>query len=116
MTVKMKKHSILFVLFFVLSKISLAQFVIGTVIDEVSEKPLQNANIFIAGTLVGTTTDKSGNFKLFIKENFSNPLIISYVGYETEIFPIKYFESNKIVKMTNKTNEIDEINIHSNPG
>jgi len=112
----MNKNLLLFIMIFLLPKITLAQFVMGTVIDAVSEKPLQNANVFIAGTLVGTTTDKSGNFKLHIKGNFSNPLIISFVGYETEIFPIKYFESNQIVKMTNKTNEIDEINVQSTPG
>ncbi len=111
----MKRNLILFVIF-LLSKIALAQFVTGTIIDAVSEKPLQNANVFIAGTLVGTTTDKSGNFKLIVKEKFSNPLIISFVGYETKIFSIKYFESNQTVKMTIETNEIMEINVQSNRG
>jgi len=111
----MKRNLILFAIFF-LSKITLAQFVTGTVIDAVSEKPLQNANVFIAGTLVGTTSDNAGNFKLLIKENFSNPLVISFVGYETKIFPLKYFESNQIVKMTIEANEIDEINVQSNQG
>jgi hypothetical protein len=112
----MNKNLLLLVIIFLLPNITLAQFVMGTVIDADSEKPLQNANVFIEGTLIGTTTDKSGNFKLHVKENFSNPIIISFVGYETETFPIKYFESNQIVRMTYKTREIDEINIHSASG
>jgi hypothetical protein len=112
----MNKNLLLLVIIFLLPNITLAQFVKGTVIDADSEKPLQNANVFIEGTLIGTTTDKSGNFKLHVKENFSNPLIISFVGYETETFPVKYFETNQIVRMTYKTREIDEINIHSASG
>ena len=112
----MNKNLLLLVIIFLLPNITLAQFVKGTVIDAGSEKPLQNANVFIEGTLIGTTTDKSGNFKLHVKENFSNPLIISFVGYETETFPVKYFETNQIVRMTYKTREIDEINIHSASG
>jgi hypothetical protein len=112
----MNKNLLLLVIIFLLPNITLAQYVEGTVIDADSEKPLQNANVFIEGTLIGTTTDKSGNFKLNVKGNFSNPIIISFVGYETETFPVKYFESNQTVRMTYKTREIDEINIHSASG
>ena len=112
----MNKNLLLLVIIFLLPNITLAQFVKGTVLDAVSEKPLQNANVFIEGTLVGTSTDKSGNFKLNIKGNVSNPVIISYIGYETKIFPVTYFELNQIVRMTYKTKEIDEINVLSTSG
>ncbi|MFK7908230.1 MAG: carboxypeptidase-like regulatory domain-containing protein, partial [Chitinophagales bacterium] len=36
----------------------------GQVLDLVSNQPIESANVFIANTQIGTTTDKNGNFTL----------------------------------------------------
>jgi len=58
------------------------QFVKGAVVDKNGE-PVIGASVIEKGTSNGTITDIDGNFELKLKQSTS-PLIISYVGYETQ--------------------------------
>lgn len=55
-------------------------FVRGSVRDE-KGLPLAAANIIVAGTFYGTTTDVEGNFQ--IELNKGQQIVVSFVGYET---------------------------------
>ena len=57
----------------------------GRIIDSQSREGIAFANLMILKHPLGTTSDKSGYFKLLITENLSNDtLVISHIGYQTQ--------------------------------
>ena len=54
----------------------------GFVKDATSSEKLTYANVFLANTIIGTTTDENGNFLLEKIPEGTHDLIVSYVGYE----------------------------------
>ncbi len=58
----------------------------GTVRD-VKGEPIIGATILLQGTTVGTATDMNGNFTLQAPGN--GVLVVSYIGYKSEIVPIE---------------------------
>ncbi len=69
----------------------------GKVVDDISGAPLFLANVFLENTLIGTTTDKNGNFNFEINpDKFKNrSLIISYLGYNSLKVPLSEFKSGE---------------------
>ncbi|MDH5381948.1 MAG: TonB-dependent receptor plug domain-containing protein, partial [Cyclobacteriaceae bacterium] len=57
----------------------------GKVTDEAGE-PILGANVVIAGTTNGATTDISGSFSL--NANVGDNITVSYVGYDTQNFQV----------------------------
>ena len=56
----------------------------GTVKSTTGEAAI-GADIVIKGTLIGTSADVEGNFKLVIPENITNPsIVVSSIGYLTQ--------------------------------
>ncbi|MGD8781719.1 MAG: TonB-dependent receptor [Ignavibacteria bacterium] len=53
----------------------------GIVVDSTSSKPIAFANISIAGSMEGTTTDSNGKFVMQIEEIFNAKLVISHINY-----------------------------------
>jgi len=53
------------------------------VIDQLTKKPIKNANVIILGTTKGTTTNTLGFFKLTL-ESTQKKIVISHVTYVTE--------------------------------
>ncbi|MEI8115877.1 MAG: TonB family protein, partial [Bacteroidia bacterium] len=81
------------------------QAITGKVISE-DGKPLKGATIVISGTTIGTITDANGSFKLIMTDN--SPIVISYVGFETQkVIPV--FGKEMVITM--KTNTI-QINLN----
>ena len=74
-----------FVIVFILIQMVNAQdFIItGKVFSE--GKPLQSASVFVMDTNTGVTTNEEGQFSIYIS-NIANPrLVISYLGYKSQI-------------------------------
>jgi len=92
-----------------------AQVISGKVMDAGTGEPLPNANIFLAGTLTGTITNKSGNFELDTKGNVSIPLVISFVGYRTLVLPPDYFNTQSTVQLYEKPERLEEIDVNQIP-
>ncbi len=65
----------------------LSQSILGKVTDEYNE-PLVSASVYWANTIVGTTTDVKGEFKLSTKDISPKLLIASYVGHTTDTLEI----------------------------
>lgn len=61
--------------------------IVGTVVDE-SNLPLPGASVVEQGTLNGTQTDFDGNFTLKVSNDDAN-LEISYLGYGSQVVPVK---------------------------
>ncbi len=90
-----------------------AQMCKGKVIEFETGKPIRYANVFLAGTLIGTTSDQTGNFEFDTKGNLGIPLIVSYVGFETRVLPFNYLKSDSIVRLKKEIFDIREIRVKS---
>lgn len=55
----------------------------GTVLDAETGRPLQNVNVFLDGTTIGTATDEQGRFSLTGVPPSSYTVVASRVGYES---------------------------------
>lgn len=58
--------------------------IIGKVIDDTDKSPLLGANIFIAGTNIGTSTNLNGEYRINNVKPGPLTLIFRYIGYETD--------------------------------
>ena len=57
---------------------------VGTVTDAETGEPLENVNVFIAGSQLGTATDASGRYRLERVPLGAQRLFVSRVGYNAE--------------------------------
>ena len=112
----MKNCQIIFIVILLCPKFLLAQIYSGIVIDKDSKEPLVSANIFLAGTLTGTTTNKEGRFEFNLNGNASVPIVISYVGYITKVLSFDELKIEPVVGLEKEVFNINEIDVKSNPG
>lgn len=90
----------LFLLFFLFTTFTRAQLhqINGIVYDSQTYEPLPFANILIEGTTTGSVTDSKGNFSINIKKYPKN-IIVSYVGYQSQILGIDEIYRNKVIRI-----------------
>ncbi len=82
----------------------------GEVRVQSTGKPLENVNVFISGTIWGTTTDKSGFFRIESLPLGRHNVVASIVGYKTETVSVTLKEG-----MTLKVNfKLEEISYELN--
>jgi len=55
----------------------------GRVIDSSSEQPIRDAHVFIASSLVGTSTDNEGHFLLHDIPSGAHRIVVTMLGYES---------------------------------
>ena len=67
----------------------------GKVIDAKSGESIPFAPVRLKGTLVNTTTDTAGNFKIVTKL-FSDSIIIQMLGYQTQSVPVKKIKEQSV--------------------
>ncbi len=58
--------------------------VTGKIIDQRTKKPLADANVFIANSMIGDASDRDGVFKLEHVPSGTFELVASVIGYEVE--------------------------------
>jgi TonB-linked SusC/RagA family outer membrane protein len=90
----MKKNLIIRISLFLLCIFAIniyAQVTIRGVVTDESDLPLQNTNIVVDGTTLGTTTDQNGRYYLHIEDPPSDSIWISakFVGYKTQRKSVK---------------------------
>ncbi len=66
---------------------------------------LSPASIYISNSTKGSTTDSSGNFSIKGLPNGNYNLIVSFIGYQTQIYPIAIDNKNDSVLFLMKENE-----------
>jgi hypothetical protein len=96
------------------SCISFAQVTInGKVIDSESKEPLQGASVFAQNTTKGTTTDKEGNFHLYLDKG-GYDLIISFTGYVSQTIKVTGTGSQQLdITLAKADNSMSEVIITS---
>ena len=74
--------------------------IVGKILDkEMNDEPLPFANVQIAGSTIGTTTDMDGLFELSNVAPGTYTLLISFVGYETLEYPDVVVEAGKVTEV-----------------
>src|SRR5262245_24560411 len=61
----------------------------GTVLDQVTERPLPGAAVKLEGSALSTDTDRSGAFQLLRVPAGPQKITVSYLGYEVGTFVVE---------------------------
>jgi hypothetical protein len=111
-----KLHKLVLILFFTLLGYNglYAQYtkIAGVVTDSITNEPVPFVNVYLMGTSVGATTGFDGRFEIKTKAK-SDTLLVSYIGYESQKFHIKYgaYQSFNI-KLKSSNIELSAVEIH----
>lgn len=75
----------------------------GTVVAQEKKEPLADVSVQVKGTVSGTITTKTGNFKLRTKTKLPFTLIFSSVGFQQQEFEVKSLGSNLQIELATQT-------------
>ncbi|GAB3323017.1 carboxypeptidase-like regulatory domain-containing protein [Larkinella ripae] len=94
-----------------------AQSLQGVVLSVDNGEPLPSANVFLANTTKGTTTDAKGRFRLGGLPAGRFDLVVSYVGFETLVFQI-HTDSLKFYRigLQPAANQLAEVSVKAQRG
>ncbi len=90
----------------------LKQTIRGTVVDQITKVPLPGATVVVLGSdpLIGTTTDKSGDFRLVDLPVGSYTLKVSFIGFKDVLLPnIKLNSGKEVVLAISAEEDITQI-------
>ena len=99
-----------------ISFLSNAQFLIaGTVIDSATAQPLNDVNIFLSHTTIGTNSNKKGEFQLVNLKQGKYEMVVSSLNYEDYIIPIQINQKNEpfIIKLKPSAHILKEVVVES---
>lgn len=103
------KWFFLIILFNLVASVTMAQShewkVTGNVKDATTGNALQSASVFISNSSKGTSSDAEGKFSIAGLSNGNYNLIISFVGYETQVYPIVINGKNETIPISMKPDE-----------
>ncbi|MDT0294814.1 carboxypeptidase-like regulatory domain-containing protein [Mesonia ostreae] len=89
----------------------------GVIVDE-SQQPIESANIYFDGTTFGTVTNSQGEFTLQLSKAIQAPLIISSLGYTSEIKKISFETSSiniGVIALKEGVNDLEEVYLENDP-
>ncbi|MEJ6792279.1 MAG: carboxypeptidase-like regulatory domain-containing protein [Lacinutrix sp.] len=111
------QNQIICILFFLCSTITFAQKEISNqVVDFFKDAPVESASVYIKSTAIGTITNADGKFVLRIpKENVSDTLVVSSIGYSTEKIPLDQFDSSGPIYLVEEVASLDEVVLEAEP-
>jgi len=100
---------------FRLNPVSAQQFIRGKVVAADNNKPLAGVSIFISNTSKGTVTDEKGEFTLYNIPSGKYVLVISDVGYQTDLESIDSRELKPFyaISMRTKVSELGEVTVRA---
>lgn len=114
----MIKRSAFFFFLLVQSLFVFAQHSIKGVVVDQSNRPIGSANIYFDGTTFGTVTNTNGEFMLQIDQSIQAPLIISSLGYTSELkniaFKTPIIDLETIV-LNEGVSDLEEVYIENDP-
>ncbi len=75
----------------------------GQVLDAATNDALPFASVQFEGANLGTRTDIEGNFYIEVEESGLTSIKVVYVGYTTQVLPIKAGEANRLTVLMEET-------------
>lgn len=100
-----------FIVLILIGYSSYSQIISGVIFDNKTKEPLPGASIYLDGTTLGTTSDMDGNFELDTKSSQNATLVISFVGYETQLLSLSNFKNIKNVYLKEGSNQLREVKL-----
>jgi hypothetical protein len=88
-------------------------FFYGKVLDQETRKPLENVNLSVSASNVGTVTSKNGSFSFYI-DTIPARLVVSYVGYITKYILLDATSFSLTVYLSPALSELPEVEIRAN--
>ena len=88
----------------------------GTVIASGSLRPLQGAQLQVAGTSTGTMTDANGRFRLTQLSGTSVSVIVRLIGYAPRTATLRVGETSARVELTEAVTTLDQVVTTGTPG
>ncbi len=88
--------------------------IIGIVIDKETKEPLENVNVFLNNTTIGTTTEKDGKFIIHNVPYGTYNIIFSYLGYEIESRNFDSYKSYTFefnISLKSKPINLNQVNV-----
>lgn len=114
----MKKTFIAWVIYWLLPLVSMAQTITGKVENQ-AKVGVGYATIKVVdqsdSTLLFTSTDIKGAFKLNIPNESAKFIIVEHVGYVTKKWPITAIKPNPILQLEPKKDLLDQVVVKSRP-
>ncbi len=107
----LKKLIISFFIFFTFFNLSAQVKVSGVVIDE-NEQPIPFANVIFQGSTIGIVSDEFGKFYLQ-SDTFYPNLVVSFLGYKSEIVPLKRQNFNLRITLKEDFDNLKEVTLYS---
>ena len=106
----LKLPAILLVLLFHFSS-SAQSYIKGIVVNESTGAPVAGSSVFISNSSIGTVTDSKGEFSIVNVPAGKHELIISCIGYETNVFAFadKDLPLQLRVKMSIKIQQLENV-------
>lgn len=72
----------------------------GVVRDAETEKPLEDVNVYIAGSTIGTSTGGDGSYSLTVRVTGERTLVFSSIGFERQVYAVHLSRnSGKIINV-----------------
>jgi len=81
----------------------------GFVMENNSSTPLEGVSVFYDGTSIGTITDEKGYFEMETSKPISALLVISYLGFESQVFDVGRKEFLGTILLKEKAFELNEV-------
>ena len=82
----------------------------GQVVDANNGSAIPFANIVLQGTMVGTTSDFDGNYKITYKESKSDSITVMVMGYKTKTKKFAKHKTQKInFQMAQESYQLEEV-------
>jgi iron complex outermembrane recepter protein len=75
----------------------------GKVLTQEKKEPLSDVSVQVKGTIAGTITNKSGDFKLRTKSKLPFTLVFSSIGFKEQEFEVKSLGSNLQIELVTQT-------------
>ncbi len=102
----------LFLFILLLPVIGQAQNIVsGVVKDAVSGEGLPGATVLVEGTTEGITTDIDGRFEFESSKKPPFNLQVSYVGYETILFPVERKTVGLVIRLNSSNQQLSQVEI-----
>lgn len=87
---------------------SMAQLMVSGTVQDGTGQSLIGANVFVAGTTIGTVTDLDGAFSLTIPGSTAE-LVFSYTGYEDQVIGVTQSMSDLNVVLKENISSLNEV-------
>jgi len=75
----------------------------GNVVEQDTKQPLEGVSVQIKGTVAGTVTSNTGNFKITTKSKFPLTLVFSSSGFQQQEFVVESISSNVSIALVTQT-------------